>query len=242
MYRSKGSVRLWVIIACALCAVVVIATWRLFVKMRTEALVAARSSISSNNMRQIGIAFNVHEQHFRRYPARAILSKDGKPLLSWRVQLLPYIDEKALYAQFHLDEPWDSEHNKKLISYMPDVYKSPQFTDMEGKTCYVVPVGKGTIFGTDTSLNPRAITDGERNTIMFVEVAPEKSVFWTKPDEMDYNPDKPFDGIGQPMAGFFKICCVDASVHRIPLTTDPSVLRAMFTYSGQDPVTIPDSF
>ena len=68
-----------------------------------------------NNMKQIGLA--LHNSHDAQggFPAPAITSKDGKPLLSWRVKILPYIEEKKLYEDFHLDEPWNSPHNLTLL-------------------------------------------------------------------------------------------------------------------------------
>ena len=47
-------------------------------------------------------------------------NKAVKPLLSWRVAILPYIGEEKLHKEFKLDQPWDSEHNLKLLSKMPD--------------------------------------------------------------------------------------------------------------------------
>ncbi len=46
--------------------------------------------------------------------------KARKPLLSWRVAILPYIGEEKLHKEFKLDQPWDSEHNLKFLSKMPD--------------------------------------------------------------------------------------------------------------------------
>src|SRR5207253_5726964 len=98
----------------------------------------------TNNLKQIAIAFhNYASAHRDHFPAAAIYSKDGKPLLSWRVALLPYLEQDNLYKQFKLDEPWDSEHNKKLIARMPKVFASspdPKLT-AAGKTTFVVPVG-----------------------------------------------------------------------------------------------------
>jgi len=78
---------------------------------------------SNNNLKQIAIAFHQYHDTYKSLPLHAIYSKDGKtPLLSWRVAILPFIEQDALYKQFKLDEPWDSEHNKKLIPLMPRIY------------------------------------------------------------------------------------------------------------------------
>lgn len=81
---------------------------------------------SKNRLRQIMLAMHSHHSQFRSYPppASASYDADGKPLLSWRVHLLPFLQEKPLYEKFHRDEPWDSEHNRGLVDRMPDVYRS----------------------------------------------------------------------------------------------------------------------
>ena len=94
---------------------------------------SARRAKSMNNMRQMLLAFLISENEKGALPAAFIADQDGKPLLSWRVAILPYLEEKELYDRFHLDEPWDSEHNKKLIASMPDIYNSPSGSAGEGK-------------------------------------------------------------------------------------------------------------
>src|SRR5438045_1511259 len=73
---------------------------------------------SSNNLKQIALAFHSFHDTYGGMPAAAICDKAGKPLLSWRVAILPWIEEGALYKQFKLDEPWDSKHNKALLKKM----------------------------------------------------------------------------------------------------------------------------
>ena len=74
---------------------------------------------STNNLRQLGLAMHNHHDVFKCFPPPAIYSPDGKPLLSWRVMLLPFLDQTPLYKQFHLNEPWDSPHNRALVAKMP---------------------------------------------------------------------------------------------------------------------------
>src|SRR5205085_6609675 len=84
---------------------------------------AVARQVSANNLKQIGIAMLQYHESNKAFPLHAIYSADGKtPLLSWRVAILPYIDHDALYKEFKLDEPWDSDHNKKLIPLMPRQY------------------------------------------------------------------------------------------------------------------------
>src|SRR5262249_30640220 len=80
------------------------------------------------NLKTIARAMHDYtDEHDNRLPPRVVYNRDGKPLYSWRVLLLPYLgpEAKELYGHFHLDEPWDSPHNCKLLSHMPGVYASP---------------------------------------------------------------------------------------------------------------------
>ena len=86
---------------------------------------AARRAQSMNNLKQFALAMHNYHDTNGKFPAASSFDKDGKPLLSWRVHVLPYLEQAELYKQFHLDEPWDSEHNKKLIEKMPNVLASP---------------------------------------------------------------------------------------------------------------------
>ena len=103
---------------------------------------------SSNHFHQLSLAMLNYDQIHGRFPSYCSFDKEGKPLLSWRVHLLPFLWETELYNQFHLDEPWDSEHNKELITKMPPIYTRPGTSEMakQGKTVYLVPVGKITAF------------------------------------------------------------------------------------------------
>src|SRR5690606_10896708 len=102
---------------------------------------------------------------------------DGTPLLSWRVHILPFLGEQSLYDQFHLDEPWDSPHNTRLIARMPEVYRCPGADrDEGGTTTYLVPRGEGTIFPGARGVPPEEITDGTSNTLLVVDADPARAV------------------------------------------------------------------
>jgi hypothetical protein len=124
-------------------------------------------------------------------PAAAIYGRDGRPLLSWRVAILPQIEEHWLFKQFKLDEPWDSEHNKKLLERMPKVYAPVGGNPKEPySTFYRVFTGPNTPFpGREPSRFPASFLDGTSQTILIVEAA--EAVPWTKPDELVFDPSKP---------------------------------------------------
>jgi hypothetical protein len=144
---------------------------------------------SQNNLKQIGLAMHNYHDVYSVLPAAAICDKKGKPLLSWRVAILPYVDQDELYKQFKLDEPWDSDNNKKLIAKMPNLYALPYSEGKPGETNYRVFVGNGAVFDMVQGTKLTQITDGTSNTL-FVFEATESSP-WTKPDEIEFDPTKP---------------------------------------------------
>jgi RNA polymerase sigma factor (sigma-70 family) len=83
----------------------------------------AQRQQSQKNIRLIAIALiNYHDAH-NRFPDD-IKDKAGKSLLSWRVEILPYLEQHELYKLFKRDEPWDSPHNFKLLSKMPVMFRT----------------------------------------------------------------------------------------------------------------------
>lgn len=201
---------------------------------------AARRAQSSNNLKQIGIAlYNYHDTHLG-FPARANFDKDGKPLLSWRVHILPYLEQKQLYDQFHLDEPWDSEHNRKLIPRMPQVYRNPSSPTQPGKTDYLAVSGPGTLFDGAKGKNLADIRDGSSNTLMVLEVDSSRAIEWTKPEDWEYNADQPLAGLGHAHPGGFEVLFADGSVRFLSATIDSKVFRMMLTIAGNEDLDTPD--
>lgn len=207
-----------------------------------EAREAARRAACANNFKQLGVAMHAYHEANKRFPAAATYGKDGKKLLSWRVQLLPHLGEEELYKQFHLDEPWDSPHNRTLIAKMPPVFACPSGAGRaeKGMTTYWVPVGEKTMFGGKQGTAIRDIRDGAANTIMLVEVGPEEAVVWTKPDDLQTDPANSFPGVrrlrGLHGGGFNAVFC-DGHVKFMKMKDiDPKKLRAMFTHDGGEPI------
>jgi hypothetical protein len=194
---------------------------------------------STNNLKQIGLAFHNCHDTYGGFPAQAFCSADGKPLLSWRVALLPFLEDDRLYTEFKLDEAWDSPHNKKLLARMPAVYGLPgvKVTPDHG-TFYRV------FTGADTPFNPAArragpwpigtrmagITDGTSNTILVVEAG--EAVPWTKPDDLAYDPKKPLPKLGGLFPEGFHILLADGSVRYLGPKVREKDLRALITPAG----------
>jgi hypothetical protein len=193
---------------------------------------AASRAQSSNNLKQIALAFHNYHDTFNGMPPAAVCDKTGKPLLSWRVLILPYIEENELYKQFKLDEPWDSENNKKLLDKMPRVYKMPVPTKAKpNETHYRVFVGNGAAF--DLLKGPRLteFTDGTSNTILVATAA--DPVPWTKPDDLPFDPEKDM----KKLLGFFTgdVCMVafaDGSVRALSKSISLKTVISAITRGG----------
>jgi hypothetical protein len=202
-----------------------------------EAQASAQHAKRSNNLHEVAIAMqNYASTYNSRFPAASwtlfSFSKE-KPKLSWRVALLPYFGETALYKQFNFNEPWDSPHNRELINKMPDVYCSPGRAN-DGKTTIMVFSGKDTPFDGDKGITLADIKDGMSNTIMAVEAGPDKAVIWTKPEDLPFDQDKPLAALGQIPAEGFLAAMFDGSVRR--LKVDNAALKAMITPAGGEVV------
>lgn len=191
------------------------------------ARVAAGRAQSVNNLKQLAIALhNYHDVH-GHFPPAAIRSKDGKALLSWRVAILPYVEQAPQQEQFKLDEPWDSEHNKKLVETMPAVFASPSLTPemaAKGLTSYVAPIAEKTVFADPAGTKISKITDGTSNTIALLEAHPKHAVIWSQPTDVapDFARDPLAELRGQPNNGFNAALC-DGSVRFIKADIDPKV-------------------
>jgi hypothetical protein len=178
----------------------------------------------ANNLKQIGLAMHSYHAAHKRLPAAAVYGKDDKALLSWRVLLLPHLDQAALAKEFKMDEPWDSEHNKKLVAKMPKVFGPiGNKEEEEGKTYYRVFTGQGTVFDGTKGIALFAITDGTSNTIMVVEA--NEAVPWTKPDELVYKDKEALPKLGGHTKGGFAVLLCDGSVMNFRQDFDEKQMR-----------------
>ncbi len=194
--------------------------------------------LSQANLVQLFTAMHNYHNDFNRFPgAVAFETKVGKPGLSWRVALLPYIEQNNLYMSFKLDQAWDSEHNKKLIDKMPKLFGPGADPPEPGKTFYRVFTGPGTPFelGKGIGLGQLGSGDGTSNTFMIVEAA--EPVIWTKPDELVYDPKKPLPKLGIKGDGFNALF-FDGIVSFISSGNDEQTLRNAITWNDGQPINL----
>lgn len=178
----------------------------------------------------------------QRLPAN-ITAKDGKPLLSWRVELLPYLEQNALYQQFKNDEPWDSPNNRPLVEKIPAVFTPGQASTWAsrldpqrlsrpaGNTCFQGFVGPGTAWqhGKPVSLADIAAKDGLPNTILLIDGG--TTVPWTKPEDLAYDPAGPLPPLGGLYVKSHAVVALgDGTIVAVRPDAEQSQLRTFITY------------
>ncbi len=189
---------------------------------------AARRTESMNNMRQIVLAAHNYESAHGEFP-RDIMSEDGQPLLSWRVVILPYMEEGRLYEEFHLDEPWDSEHNMQLLQHMPQVFHNPNL-DLSERTVYQAFKGPDTMYE-GGRIRMREVIDGLSNTLVYVEADESNAIEWSRPGDLPFDPDVPMRGLGNVRPAGFLAAFADGSVRIIANAVDEDTLRNLIQKS-----------
>ena len=151
---------------------------------------AARRMQSQNNMSQLGLALMNYESNNGHFPPAYSVDAEGNRLLSWRVHILPYLEQQELYDQFRLDEPWDSPHNMLLADKMPTVFSHPGLAVEKNRTVYVAPLNENSTLTDGPSGDDgegkkvEDITDGLDSTILIIEANEARSVVWTAPQDL----------------------------------------------------------
>jgi len=183
---------------------------------------------SVKNLKQIGLALHNYHGANGRFPPQAIVGRDGQPLLSWRVAVLPFLAQKELHARFRCDEPWDSTHNRKLLGAMPDVYAPVAARRwQEQGTFYQGFVGAGAFFEAGRGATVADISDGTVNTLMIVEGA--RIVPWTRPEDLRFDEKRPLPHLGGVYKwGFHALTCA-GEVHFLRKGIDANLLRSAIT-------------
>jgi len=205
---------------------------------------ASQETQARNNLKQIALAMHMFHDTYRRLPP-AVLEQtteqwqEAKPY-SWRVALLPFLNQQDLYQQYRFDEPWDSPANLQVLEKMPDVYRAAGDPPDSTSTSYFVLVGPGAVFP-EAGAMPlrkgtgfREIRDGTANTLLVVEA--KRSVPWTKPEDIPYDPAKPLPELGGHFEGGFLAALCDGSVRFLPKDLDEAVLRKLIEKADGQPV------
>ncbi len=198
----------------------------------------ANKSNPRQSLKVIALAMYNYEAVHKTFPPAFSADANGKPLLSWRVLILPYmLNCDDLYKQFHLDEPWDSEHNKTLIARMPPVFQNPDSRlASEGKTTFLTFRGEKTVYPGGKALGFGSVTDGASLTLMTIEVPDSRAVVWTKPDDLELDRVNSAEGLGALRPAGFYVGFVDGSVTFLKASIPLTALIALSSRNGGESV------
>jgi prepilin-type processing-associated H-X9-DG protein len=194
------------------------------------------------HLKRIGLAMHEYHEVEGHFPAPALADRDGKPLLSWRVAILPQLGYQSLYARFHLDERWDSPHNRALLREMPKEFACPGGPGpRSGRTGYLVVVGpKHQVGSVNTPFEPTRgsdiseIFDGTSNTVLVFET--DTRVPWTKPEDLRWTPGGPLPQLASPHEGGANSLFADGSVRFLKSSIESTSLLAILTKNGGEVV------
>jgi uncharacterized protein DUF1559 len=201
---------------------------------------AAERTQSANNLKAIALALHTYQDKNGKLPPVAMRSADGRPLLSWRVAILPYLESEYLYKQFKLDEPWDGPHNRLLLHMAPTEYRPVPYCRATGDnstTFYQLFVGPRAAFERNSGLRiPADFPGGVQKTILVVET--REAVPWTRPGDIPFGEDEPPPELGMPSCRrigrlefdpeaplYFQAAMVDGTVRFFPTAISPEKLR-----------------
>lgn len=211
-----------------------------------DARVTARRNSSTCHGKQLGLALHQYHSAHGTFPPAATRDTAGKPVLSWRVAILPYMEEHQLQNKFKMQEPWDSPDNRRLVPEQPVGYISPQASGQPpGETNFVAIVGPDTVI-TPAGARLDSIKDGASKTIMVVELA-GTGIAWSEPRDITIDEfiaamrRSPSDAGLRPLyTGLVVSIFADGSVNFIPTDAPPDVVRALCTRNGGELVHFPN--
>lgn len=188
------------------------------------------------NLTQMAIAMHSYKYDHGKLPPPVVFDKNGNPLYSWRVLILPYLDQNELYNRFHLDEPWDSPHNISLLPLIPSVYSLPP-----GKKNTIPPyhtvchlfVGKNAFEESYGLVIPDDFPDGPSNTFLIVEGG--EPVPWTQPKNLSYSSGGKLPDLFSIFSNGFRVTFVDGSFEILDKNYNETIIHAFITRNGGEP-------
>jgi len=176
----------------------------------------------ANNLKLLALAMHNYHDTYKVFPAATQIGPKNVPH-SWRVTILPFLEQAELYREYRQDEPWDSDHNRKALAKMPAVYRSPGDARTSTNTSYFTLVGPETPFHENKPGRLANIVDGTSNTILLVEA--KQPTPWTKPEDIPFDSQQALPALGGWLpTGFMSAFC-DGSVRFVPADIDPQTLR-----------------
>jgi hypothetical protein len=205
-----------------------------------QAREAARRTQCKNNLKQIGLALHNYHDTYMLFPAAHLNDQQGKPKLSWRVSILPFLDEAPRFQRYNFSDVWDGPSNAALLTPAPRTYLCPSYDGgpTSTTTCYATITGDHTVMGAGKCVSIRDISDGTSNTLMVVEAC-GLNIPWMKPQDIDEDAvgavGSP-NGINSKHTGGAHILLSDGSVRFISKNVNPQVIQALITRDGAEQI------
>jgi hypothetical protein len=210
---------------------------------------AARRMQCTNHLKQIALAFHIYHDSYGALPPLYTVDENGKPLHSWRVLILPQIEQLRLYEKIRLNEPWDSEYNKQFHTAIIDTYRCPSCAESQQSGLCNYSAIAGQVLSPAKKANEMkgngfaTITDGTSNTFAVVEV--KKPFCWMDPtaditlDELVKGINKSDAKAGSNHPGGANVAIFDGSVHFISNSILSETLKAFGNPSDGKAVRLP---
>lgn len=216
----------------------------MFVRAVNDAREAAVQSACRGRLNQLMLALANYHDVYGSFPPAYVADADGKPMHSWRVLLLPFIEQRHVYDEYRFDESWNSEHNQRLASRIHPVYHCPGRNDETGtaNTDYVVIVGPDTPFPGTRSTRLEDMEDKPENTILLVEIA-HSDIHWMEPRDLDAaQMSFQVNAAGRPCISSYHplgpavVFADRITAYRLDASMRPETIRALTTIAGHEPV------
>ena len=199
----------------------------------------------SHHLKHIGIALHNYHDVYGSFPPAYIADANGKPMHSWRVLILPFLEQKPLYDSYSFDEPWDGPNNRKLHDVLVATYRCPTAHDKQPpwETSYVAIVGSQTMWPGEKATKLGDLADGTSNTLMVTEVL-NSGIHWMEPRDLHVvqtpmlvNPNR-----GAGISSLHSNCVValfaDGHTQSLTNSTPAEVIRALLTIDGSEKVVV----
>lgn len=205
------------------------------------------------HLKHIGIALHNYHDRYGSFPPAYIADEKGRPMHSWRVLLLPFLEEGDLYKQYDFSEPWDGPNNSKLAAQIPRVYRCPSDSRSASPadTNYFAVLGDRSFWQGAKTVCMADVTDGLSNTLAVVE-SHGAGINWMEPRDLHIlqmpAAINPLNGQGicschnqrdKGRGEFAHVLFADGSVHQLDNTTPPQTIEAMLTIAGGETFTFP---
>ncbi|HEX5104689.1 MAG TPA: DUF1559 domain-containing protein [Pirellulaceae bacterium] len=185
-----------------------------------------------NNLLQIVLALENYHDVYGSFPPAYVADESGRPMHSWRVLLLPFIEHEDLYKQYRFDEPWDGPNNRQLARSISRVYACPaDHRDGRPETSYVAIIGPHTAWPGDRPVRRADMKDGPSNVLLVFEVK-DSGIHWMEPRDLHVNQMAPAinaphgQGVSSKHPGCAQAAFADGRVRQLPDNLPPSYLRS----------------